>query len=566
MSINLYNVPGMNMVDMLLPQTGFLDDYYIGAINDGYYPPFYQNRIRINLTEIELSQKGDENGKAFNYAEIRYTFNLNGNEYTAPQRSYYYYVTDIEYVAENVIEATLTMDTLTTYWDCIKLSGMVIQRKAINRWKQNSSNAWIINRDYIPESLSEAGQELIYSRRYTPGSWGFLIRSGSALATIGGSDSKTADPVTALSITANGSGGEISLQGTPIGSATPSINSTQMGGTISFIPYVEDSAIVSIISGVTYSDANYNKTWTITHEGCMANLYAVLSSTSNVVSVTPVPLQGIYQGFTFTGITVRGTAMADGLPCRVVAHNLAYKWSQGSVSVSSYANDAYFATFQYMFPSALRTYTSQPATINNAMAFSYNFSFARNQSETSLYNPNYVPALLDDPYYKVVFAYNGMEASPLLHYALDNGTTGGVTIDFDGNAYLTASCNTVASTGGQVGLMSNSLSVVVTSPMPTLTLWTDAWEEYKVNHQGSIITDFVGMGLQGAGAGVAIATKARQSQELEESQAQRYEERTEAIRASGEGYITGFRDLLKDIPKKSEIVIRDPQGKFRSVR
>lgn len=101
-------------------------------ITEAFYPPYYRNSIKVDRNDIDFTSK-------INYMY----FEFDG-------RNYYYFIKDIEYINEDVIQINVEMDTIVTYCDVMRVHGGLINRRFINRFNESK-----INRNYIRENLSE---------------------------------------------------------------------------------------------------------------------------------------------------------------------------------------------------------------------------------------------------------------------------------------------------------------------------------------------------------------------------------------------------------------------------
>lgn len=101
---------------------------------DGFYPPYYRNVI--NLTYDDLGGVWNVN---YNYCILDFN-----------NKKYYYYISDVAYISEDIVEITIEMDTITTFMFDIKFQNGTIERKFINRWNTDGT----INRNYIRENVS----------------------------------------------------------------------------------------------------------------------------------------------------------------------------------------------------------------------------------------------------------------------------------------------------------------------------------------------------------------------------------------------------------------------------
>lgn len=112
-------------------------DGYTDYSIDAYYPPYYTNVIKVDITEVPQT------------SPINFVILVHNSKY------YYYFVDKIRYINEEVYEIVINMDTVLTHmFDYIVTNGL-ITRKSINRW-----NGTEINRDYVRENVSEGYMEV----------------------------------------------------------------------------------------------------------------------------------------------------------------------------------------------------------------------------------------------------------------------------------------------------------------------------------------------------------------------------------------------------------------------
>ena len=139
MELNLYFVSGLNRVDTLYfdnltEQENYFTNHVVTSIADfSFYPPHYQNSIRLTTDDINFKSK-------VNYLSL--TFN---------DKTYYYFIDNINYISEDVVSFDITMDVIQTYMFDINFIHSDIERNTIKRYNGSS-----INRDYIRENISNS--------------------------------------------------------------------------------------------------------------------------------------------------------------------------------------------------------------------------------------------------------------------------------------------------------------------------------------------------------------------------------------------------------------------------
>ena len=143
MTINLYYIEGISRIDTpyfatktyqatLSKQQEFFDNHIVKSVQLAFYPPHYRNVIKFNDDDLTFNTQ-------VNYLSLEY-----GN------KRYYYFIDNINYLSESIIEVEITMDVIQTYMFDIYISNGIIERKFISRWRGS-----YLNRDYIRENVSD---------------------------------------------------------------------------------------------------------------------------------------------------------------------------------------------------------------------------------------------------------------------------------------------------------------------------------------------------------------------------------------------------------------------------
>ena len=153
-------------------QITFFADHVVQSIDAGFYPPHYRNRITLDTVDVDFTTQ-------CNYLSLEFV-----------GKTYYYYIDDINYISEDVVELVVTMDVIQTYMFNISCKNAHINRHTIARWNGN-----IINRDYIRENLSQ-GEKIIksYTKTHDDITWlvvWFRSASGKYKASASASDTIT---------------------------------------------------------------------------------------------------------------------------------------------------------------------------------------------------------------------------------------------------------------------------------------------------------------------------------------------------------------------------------------
>lgn len=141
MNILLYNIPGINAIDTPVfsnidMQNNYFSNTCVATISSGFYPPFYRNKITLNISDAPLLGE-------YNYLSLVY-------EENELSKTFYYFIDRYEYVNEGVIDLYITMDVIQTYMFDIEFVNSLVTRRSIKRWEGTT-----IKRDYLRENLSE---------------------------------------------------------------------------------------------------------------------------------------------------------------------------------------------------------------------------------------------------------------------------------------------------------------------------------------------------------------------------------------------------------------------------
>lgn len=152
MTISLYYIRGITPLDepnfsSKSVQETFFNNNKILDIEQTYYPPHYTNTIRFDVNDINFKSQ-------INYLSLNYD-----------DKIYYYFIQNIRYINEYVIELNIIMDTFQTYMFDIIYNNFTINRYSMKRWKKLSNGRIVINRDYERENFSLTDKHNIVFKR-----------------------------------------------------------------------------------------------------------------------------------------------------------------------------------------------------------------------------------------------------------------------------------------------------------------------------------------------------------------------------------------------------------------
>lgn len=156
-TISLYYVEGINDVDTPFfsskeEQSEYFSSKLIKSLSTSYYPPYYRNTIKFASDDLTLNTK-------VNYLSLN-----------SAERTYYYFITSAMYVSEGILEITIDMDVIQTYYFDIHIKHCCIERKFINRYTE----AGYYNRSYIRENVSQ-GHYLLGKNNYYQDNQGWYV-------------------------------------------------------------------------------------------------------------------------------------------------------------------------------------------------------------------------------------------------------------------------------------------------------------------------------------------------------------------------------------------------------
>ena len=165
MNIYFYKVPGISRADTPLFATRAIQQLYFNdallyEYQSVYYPPLYDNTIKVAKTFWDTVSNA-------NYLSLWYD-----------NFKYYYFIDDVRYVNESLVEIDISMDVIQTFLHVFDIKEGTIERRTINRFVPHpspTSNEVLINRDYIRENVSE-GDFYLYNKvkKSTQSKWGVI--------------------------------------------------------------------------------------------------------------------------------------------------------------------------------------------------------------------------------------------------------------------------------------------------------------------------------------------------------------------------------------------------------
>lgn len=558
--ITLYYIPSMNGVDTVYfddlsdQEKWFQNVRHRLEIESSYYPPLFDNVLTLSSDYFNW---GDDKAKPFSNA-------WNYLSLTSSQgKTFYYFINDISYVSEDMVSVSIRMDTIQSYMFDMRLTRPFITRKAIKRWNDDGT----INRDFIRENLSTGEMVLknvesheSYSQKN--GIYWFLIKASASLLD---------KNITKVDFNPASSGDVFYSESA--GTYTFGLSAIRPA---KFFPIVGYYYLVPIANKKIYLiDPNdSSKKYLIT-----PNFLGSVITDSRVESISLVDT-GLFERYIYTVDDDDSINLTLQYNYSLTTDERFYPFGLLSTLEPSISGFSYYGGFFFIGRAELinDNYIEwSNLSLGNYLEVQSSFNVKKSDSSkgANLFDPSYVPAMVDEQYYAFTLRYNGQEITAPYHYATRPTATSYVFPDLEGNVYaLTTIDNDFSSEGKCQSYLGTPVSVGA----PQMQLYTDPWKDYRVNHQGSYITDWIAsaLGASGSmaksiGSGILIA----ESSGNRDRYAQNYQARTEAIQnqASALGgmsqtlgeYVTGFNTLIEKMPKTN--IMRDAKtGRFVKVQ
>jgi len=417
----LHYVRGINAYDTLQfnslsDQEDFFDDCVVGDPVDEYYPPLYKNRIKFAFDETSI------NSLQVNYLSLIYK-----------SKTYYYFIDKINYIAEDLWEFELTMDTIQTYMFNVSKAGRVT-RKSIKRWIDSNT----INRNYIRENMSKEDFDITRFDN-NRSVYAFYLFAFSELEV----PNSNVVPTAIVSDLSSSSGDRSYIRNNLY---------------YFLVPVYTDSDL--LITTINYNNVNYAQNLVGTLQHLLTSPYCV--SCTLIRSLAFRQKVNIYA----TGNTMYLDDTNAGITFNHTAPAFEINIGGGQTStIAAFLIDRYNSNFQ--------TYTT----------LTENLIFDRNRSAGVSFNKKYVPYLLDENYYKFEVGERLMLSSYPLHQIIVY-TSGSKNLRGYFMYDLESSFRNykIYSNGDTY----DKFFTIATSPtQPTMILNKDSWEQYYANNKAN---------------------------------------------------------------------------------
>ena len=139
-AIELYYIDGISRENTpyfasVAAQASYFASMKFATIDNSYYVPHYQDKIKVDTDDVSIFNK-------VNYLSITYG-----------SKKFYYFIDSVEYISEDVIELSITLDSIQTFMFNIIYHDGIVERQHIDRWILDHG-IYYFNRDYIRENIS----------------------------------------------------------------------------------------------------------------------------------------------------------------------------------------------------------------------------------------------------------------------------------------------------------------------------------------------------------------------------------------------------------------------------
>lgn len=334
---SFYYVEGISQTDTplfnsLAEQTQWFNKHVIKSVDD-YYPPNYTNSIRVDSDDLTILSR-------CNYFSLTYN-----------NKTYYYFITGVEYINEAVVNINVEMDTIQTYMFDILYNNARISRRTIKRWNVDGT----INRNYIRENF---GNSNFILKGYQSNVLD-LITYGWVVV------EKTPKELTYGDIVI-----DVSYNG-----KTKMINSATFRTLIPFV-YIQDDITNGVIT-IKVNEETYG------YQEYMQKVNGVKSDANAIYSYF-IPYN-IFDNVTFTYDSASKTLS---IVCNEKETTGSYLTYLGNCQFGLLYSDGYGIMFG-----------------NKRINKSYTFDFVKNNKLSMLFNKKYIPQLIDENYINLSYGY-----------------------------------------------------------------------------------------------------------------------------------------------------------------
>ena len=323
-------------------QRAYFYSHRVGSfVTDTFYPPYYKNSIRLSTDDVNFD------------SEINYcSFEYNNHEY-------YYFIKEVSYISQDVIDILIEMDTIQTFMFNIKLNSAIIERTLIERMTANGH----INRDYIRDNFGDGGF-VFYSKTLVSHK-----AQGVTDKTIGYFVIKTTS-----------SWGSLNFKGKYINN-----NNLIYNGISYYLLVCPVYTLYNIPEKVI--DVNDAENWVGFKSRTKAN-----NALECLISVASDPT--VVEWYFLPGNCLHSLMTIDS--------NNNIKLNDSNLSVANFGADSNISNNGYSMPVIVLNNLNSNI-LNYPIDHGYNLSFLRNANKNEMFSTYYEPSLMDNNYMEVTY-------------------------------------------------------------------------------------------------------------------------------------------------------------------
>lgn len=420
--LSLYYVRGINRLDTptftnIARQEAYFSKKLVTQI-DSWYPPHYKNTIMFESVDLNFNSK-------INYLSL--TFN---------DKTYYYFIDDLRYINEELIEVDITMDTIQTYMFDIQVDNLDLIKKSIQRWNvEKPLLKHKINRNFIRENVSNGYYDNIEYDEPTlinDDNSDYTMNLGWLIVMSTSNELKISDSVTITSSV-----------GTPIYIQNKDNNYSQ-NIFIYLLPLTNQNTSFLTINGkTTYSN--------------MATILPYISSNPEIQSINVIRYNP------FKEISYNSLTNAMNINAQTYEIEIAIK-----------DENTYYPVLM------LHNYQ------NNDIYELYTFDFILNNKTGQTFDKKYIPQLLDENYIEYKFGERLNSTGYPLHQLDEPKIKNIFNYDVISNNRIYKILSTTSD-------IDKYITTTISKTIETMATYNDAWKTYQSQHYGSLTT---GMALQ----------------------------------------------------------------------
>lgn len=420
--LSLYYVRGINRLDTptftnIARQEAYFSKKLVTQI-DSWYPPHYKNTIMFESVDLNFNSK-------INYLSL--TFN---------DKTYYYFIDDLRYINEELIEVDITMDTIQTYMFDIQVDNLDLIKKSIQRWNvEKPLLKHKINRNFIRENVSNGYYDNIEYDEPTlinDDNSDYTMNLGWLIVMSTSNELKISDSVTITSSV-----------GTPIYIQNKDNNYSQ-NIFIYLLPLTNQNTSFLTINGKT----TYSNT---------ATILPYISSNPEIQSINVIRYNP------FKEISYNSLTNAMNINAQTYEIEIAIK-----------DENTYYPVLM------LHNYQ------NNDIYELYTFDFILNNKTGQTFDKKYIPQLLDENYIEYKFGERLNSTGYPLHQLDEPKIKNIFNYDVISNNRIYKILSTTSD-------IDKYITTTISKTIETMATYNDAWKTYQSQHYGSLTT---GMALQ----------------------------------------------------------------------